>query len=296
VEEGGLTRIGRCPAKSQGEKMKRKNNHKRRWMTIIVIAILLAFGTFFIIDKMNNEKTPPKEQEEEEERETATEPEPKEEELPEPEKPSNPEEPAPEEATEEPEFGKLVENPENIDVIVNKKRHLPENYVPEDLVPLTDVPTVLSNPEVNQLRKVAYEALKDLFEAAKEEGYELHARSGYRSYYTQASLYASYVENYGKDAADKYSAKPGQSEHQTGLSMDITCEAVNYRLDTIFGDTEEGKWVAENAHRYGFIIRYPKGKEEITGYAYEPWHIRYLGVDLAEKVYESGLTLEEYFQ
>lgn len=288
--------MGRCPAKSQGEKMKRKNNHKRRWMTIIVIAILLAFGTFFIIDKMNNEKTPPKEQEEEEERETATEPEPKEEEPLEPEKPSNPEEPVPEEAAEEPEFGILVENPENIDVIVNKKRHLPENYVPEDLVPLTDVPTVLSNPEVNQLRKVAYEALKDLFEAAKEEGYELHARSGYRSYYTQASLYASYVENYGKDAADKYSAKPGQSEHQTGLSMDITCEAVNFKLDTTFGDTEEGKWVAENAHRYGFIIRYPKGKEEITGYAYEPWHIRYLGVDLAEKVYESGLTLEEYFQ
>ncbi|HOW23721.1 MAG TPA: M15 family metallopeptidase [Sedimentibacter sp.] len=276
--------------------MKRKNNHKRRWMTIIVIAILLAFGTFFIIDKMNNEKTPPKEQEEEEERETATEPEPKEEEPLEPEKPSNPEEPVPEEAAEEPEFGILVENPENIDVIVNKKRHLPENYVPEDLVPLTDVPTVLSNPEVNQLRKVAYEALKDLFTAAKEEGYELHARSGYRSYYTQASLYASYVENYGKDAADKYSAKPGQSEHQTGLSMDITCEAVNFKLDTTFGDTEEGKWVAENAHRYGFIIRYPKGKEEITGYAYEPWHIRYLGVDLAEKVYESGLTLEEYFQ
>lgn len=288
--------MGRCPAKSQGEKMKRKNNHKRRWMTIIVIAILLAFGTFFIIDKMNNEKTPPKEQEEEEERETATEPEPKEEEPLEPEKPSNPEEPVPEEAAEEPEFGILVENPENIDVIVNKKRHLPENYVPEDLVPLTDVPTVLSNPEVNQLRKVAYEALKDLFTAAKEEGYELHARSGYRSYYTQASLYASYVENYGKDAADKYSAKPGQSEHQTGLSMDITCEAVNFKLDTTFGDTEEGKWVAENANRYGFIIRYPKGKEEITGYAYEPWHIRYLGVDLAEKVYESGLTLEEYFQ
>ncbi|MBP8691939.1 MAG: M15 family metallopeptidase [Sedimentibacter sp.] len=245
---------------------------------------------------MNNEKTPPKEQEEEEERETATEPEPKEEEPLEPEKPSNPEEPVPEEAAEEPEFGILVENPENIDVIVNKKRHLPENYVPKDLVPLTDVPTVLSNPEVNQLRKVAYEALKDLFTAAKEEGYELHARSGYRSYYTQASLYASYVENYGKDAADKYSAKPGQSEHQTGLSMDITCEAVNFKLDTTFGDTEEGKWVAENAHRYGFIIRYPKGKEEITGYAYEPWHIRYLGVDLAEKVYESGLTLEEYFQ
>jgi len=281
--------------------MKRKNDRMRKRTIIIVTALLLIlFGTLLIKEKMNNDKSPPQDQEEE--KETSNEPEPGNEEPlepedpKEPEKPEGPEEPDPEEAGEKIESGILIENPDSLDVIVNKKRYLPENYVPEDLVTLTDVPTVLSNPEVNQLRIAAYEALKELFTAAKEEGYELHARSGYRSYYTQASLYASYVENYGKAAADKYSAKPGQSEHQTGLSMDITCEAMNYKLDTTFGDTEEGKWVAENAHRYGFIIRYPKDKEEITGYAYEPWHIRYLGDDLAEKVYESGLTLEEYFQ
>lgn len=277
--------------------MRKINKRKRRTIIIVTVLILIVFGAYLIIENINNDKLPPIDHEEEiQEEEASNEPEPAEEEPMEPEEPDEPEEPAPNQEAEGVEKGILIENPDSLDVIVNKKRNLPENYVPEDLTALTDIPTVLSNPEVNQLRKAAYEALKELFDAAKEEGYELHARSGYRSYYTQASLYTSYVENYGKAAADKYSAKPGQSEHQTGLSMDITCEAINYKLDTTFGETEEGKWVAENAHRYGFIIRYPKGKEDITGYAYEPWHIRYLGVELAEKIYESGLTLEEYFQ
>jgi D-alanyl-D-alanine carboxypeptidase len=283
--------------------MRKINKRKRRTIIIVTVLILIVFDAYLIIENINNDKLPPIDHEEEiQEEEASNEPEPAEEEPMEPEEPDEPEEPiepeepAPNQEAEGVEKGILIENPDSLDVIVNKKRNLPENYVPEDLTALTDIPTVLSNPEVNQLRKAAYEALKELFDAAKEEGYELHARSGYRSYYTQASLYTSYVENYGKAAADKYSAKPGQSEHQTGLSMDITCEAINYKLDTTFGETEEGKWVAENAHRYGFIIRYPKGKEDITGYAYEPWHIRYLGVELAEKIYESGLTLEEYFQ
>jgi D-alanyl-D-alanine carboxypeptidase len=283
--------------------MRKINKRKRRTIIIVTVLILIVFGAYLIIENINNDKLPPIDHEEEiQEEEASNEPEPAEEEPMEPEEPDEPEEPiepeepAPNQEAEGVEKGILIENPDSLDVIVNKKRNLPENYVPEDLTALTDIPTVLSNPEVNQLRKAAYEALKELFDAAKEEGYELHARSGYRSYYTQVSLYTSYVENYGKAAADKYSAKPGQSEHQTGLSMDITCEAINYKLDTTFGETEEGKWVAENAHRYGFIIRYPKGKEDITGYAYEPWHIRYLGVELAEKIYESGLTLEEYFQ
>lgn len=190
----------------------------------------------------------------------------------------------------------IVENPGAIDVLVNRTYNLPDTYVPEDLVKLTDVPTVLSNPEVNQMRKPAYEALKELFAAAKEAGYDLYARSGYRSYDTQVSLYASYAAAHGQEAADTFSAKAGQSEHQTGLVMDITCEAMNFQLDDTFGETEEGKWVSENANKYGFIVRYPKGKEDITGYMYEPWHIRYLGVELATGVYESGLTLEEYFE
>jgi len=191
----------------------------------------------------------------------------------------------------------IVANPEAYDALVNKKNNFDDTYVPNDLVALDDVPTVLKNPEVNQLRKDAYLALKELFQAAKDEAqYELYARSGYRSYYTQDALYRSYVSNNGQAAADRYSAKPGQSEHQTGLAMDITCEALNYVLDDTFGDTEEGKWVSENAHRFGFVIRYPKGKEDITGYSYEPWHIRYLGIEVATKVYESGLTLEEYLE
>ncbi|MGB4440146.1 MAG: M15 family metallopeptidase [Sedimentibacter sp.] len=191
----------------------------------------------------------------------------------------------------------IVANPEAYDALVNKKNNLDDTYVPDDLVSLDDVPTVLKNPEVNQLREDAYIALKELFAAAKDEAeYELYARSGYRSYYTQDALYKSYVSNNGQAAADKYSAKPGQSEHQTGLAMDITCEALNYLLDDTFGDTEEGKWVSENAHRFGFIVRYPKRKEDITGYLFEPWHIRYLGIELATKVYESGLTLEEYLE
>ncbi|HHZ02354.1 MAG TPA: M15 family metallopeptidase [Tissierellia bacterium] len=207
-----------------------------------------------------------------------------------------PEDPEPENPVESPEQIIIIEKPDAIDVLVNRIYNLPSSYVPQDLVTLEDVPTVLLNPEVNQLREVAYQALKELFKGAEEAGYYLYARSGYRSYNTQSSLYSSYVNNHGQSAADKYSAKPGQSEHQTGLAMDITCEAMNYQLDTSFGDTEEGKWVAENAHKYGFIIRYPKGKEDITGYNYEPWHIRYLGKELAREVYESGLTLEEYFQ
>lgn len=283
--------------------MRRNKKRKIRKTIIFVTALLfILFGAFLIIDKFNKDEPPLSETHEEEpannnneqEEETSVEPEKEPEE--EPEEPVQPEEPGQEQPAEETDYSIIIENPEKIDVLVNKTRALPENYVPEDLVTLSEVPTVLSNPEVNQLRNDACEALTEMFNAAKDEGYELHARSGYRSYYTQAALYSSYVESYGKQAADKYSAKPGQSEHQTGLSMDITCEALNYKLDTTFDQTEEGKWVLENAHHFGFIIRYPKGKEEITGYSYEPWHIRYLGIELAEEVYDSGLTLDEYFQ
>lgn len=190
----------------------------------------------------------------------------------------------------------FVTNSDSIEVVVNKERSLKETYVPEDLVKITDVPTLLASKEVNQLRKPAAEALTKLVEAAKEElKIQLYARSGYRSYKTQESTYNGYVKSYGQAEADKFSAKAGQSEHQTGLSMDISSESVNYLLSEEFGETVEGKWVAENAHKFGFIIRYPKGKEDVTGYQYEPWHIRYLGEDLATKVYESGLTLEQYF-
>jgi len=188
----------------------------------------------------------------------------------------------------------IITNQDSIEVVVNKKRNLSDDYVPGDLISII-VPTCLESKEVNQLREVASDALVDMFDKAKEEiNIQLYARSGYRSYDTQVSLYNGYVKNHGQEAADKFSAKPGQSEHQTGLSMDITSDSVNLQLSEDFGDTKEGKWVAENAYRFGFIVRYPKEKEDITGYIYEPWHVRYVGTDLAKEVYESGLTLEEY--
>ncbi len=138
-----------------------------------------------------------------------------------------------------------------------------------------------SNSEAN-------EALSRLQSAAASTGYSMPLISGYRSFSYQDGLYRRYAERDGKELANTYSAWPGHSEHQTGLAFDIG------ELDDSYGETEAGRWLAENAHHYGFIIRYPKGKESITGYQYEPWHVRYLGVDTATKVYESGLCLEEY--
>lgn len=181
----------------------------------------------------------------------------------------------------------------SIVTLVNKQNSLTESDVPSDLVTV-DVPTVLENPEVNQLRKVAANALKSMFDEAIKDDIHLHARSGYRSYNTQVQLFQSYTDRNGEEAANRYSAKAGQSEHQTGLVMDVTAGSVNFQLSEEFGETAEGTWLREHAHEFGFIIRYPKHKEDITGYIYEPWHIRYLGIEMATKVYESGLTYEEF--
>ncbi len=281
--------------------MKKKKKLKiHRLLFLVAVLLIFIFGTKKLIEGISHKQNPTAE-----EPVNGEKPADKQEEESPDENGGKAEDPEkdPEKPEEGPEAEKpgdqeivMVEKPDAIDVLVNRKNNLSETYVPEDLVKLTDVPTVLANPEVNQLRKPAYEALKELFAVAKEDGYDLYARSGYRSYNTQVSLYSSYAANHGQEAADTFSAKAGQSEHQTGLSMDITCEAMNFLLDDTFGETEEGKWVSENAHKYGFIIRYPKGKEDITGYMYEPWHIRFVGVEMATDVYESGLTLEEYFE
>lgn len=154
-------------------------------------------------------------------------------------------------------------------LIANKTYALPADY----------------NPGVDG---TAYAALMQMFEAAKAEGVGYWIASGFRSYDRQNRIYNNYVAQDGKAAADRYSARPGHSEHQTGLAFDL-----NY-LTQAFGQSREGLWLAENCHKYGFIIRYPEGKEHITGYMYEPWHVRYIGVDMATAVYESGLCLEEY--
>ena len=123
---------------------------------------------------------------------------------------------------------------------------------------------------------------------AKVLGLDLSLISGYRSYTKQEKLFNEYVKKDGVKKANTYSAKPGQSEHQTGLAFDIGS------VDSSFENTSEAKWIQQNAHLYGFIVRYPKDKIDVTGYIYEPWHVRYLGKDVASKVKESGLALEEY--
>ncbi|MBI9107131.1 MAG: M15 family metallopeptidase [Spirochaetales bacterium] len=189
----------------------------------------------------------------------------------------------------------VITDAEATDALINKNRELPSDYIPSDLVRVK-VPTILIFEEVNHLRKPASAALSSMFRAAEEEeGFILTARSGYRSYSTQVMLFDANVSTHGMEYAAKFSAKPGTSEHQSGLAMDITAEIMNYQLEQSFGKTPEGRWTAQNAHRFGFIIRYPEGSEEITGYAYEPWHLRYIGEKLAAEIYHGGLTLEEYY-
>lgn len=189
-----------------------------------------------------------------------------------------------------------VENPDSNLVLVNKNYRLPSNYTPDDLVYL-DVPLYRDDVknEANYLRKEAANALKTLFDTAKnEKGYELIARSGFRSYETQVNLYNNYVVTRGQQYADSYSARAGHSEHQTGLTIDITAQSVNAGLSETFGQSKEGAWVAKNAHRFGFIIRYPQGRTSETGYEYEPWHLRYVGVESATEIYQNDLILEDY--
>lgn len=162
-------------------------------------------------------------------------------------------------------------------LIVNKEIPLPSDYNPGDLTPET---------------LAAYNAM---VADAEAEGLYLEFVSGFRTYDYQAELYNNYVARDGQEAADTYSAQPGHSEHQTGLTIDIGSYNSAVLLQTAFEYTPEFEWMQTNAHKYGFILRYLKGKEHITGYMYEPWHWRYVG-DKATDIYESGLTLEEYFE
>ncbi|MFS0859200.1 MULTISPECIES: D-alanyl-D-alanine carboxypeptidase family protein [Paenibacillus] len=189
----------------------------------------------------------------------------------------------------------VVTNSEAMTVIVNKQRSLPEGYEPDDLVE-PNVPFSFDGPhEKRHMRKEAAEALEKLFAGAKADDIELRAVSGYRSYQRQVSIYNNNVKTKGKEYTDRVSSVPGHSEHQTGLAIDVSSPSVGNAIEEVFGTSKEGQWLAEHAAEYGFIIRYPQGEEAITGYVYEPWHIRYVGTDLAPDVVKSGLTLEEYF-
>ena len=192
---------------------------------------------------------------------------------------------------------RIIQNPTNHMVLVNKQFSLPDGYAPEDLIR----PTVLfsfgeQDIEKAYLRNEAAKALETMFTEAIKQDIHLFAVSGYRSFDRQRAVFDAEVSKYGEEKAIQAVAIPGSSEHQTGLAMDISSQSANFELSEEFGETPEGKWAAENAHRFGFILRYPKGKEDITGYKFEPWHFRYVGKEAAAVIFEKQLTLEEYFE
>jgi len=187
-------------------------------------------------------------------------------------------------------------DPTSIWVVVNKQHVLsPKDDAPSDLV----VPNVLLRVPGNesmQVRKPAAAALEAMFADAKTAGLNLMLSSGYRSYAYQVNLYKGYVKTDGQATADTQSARPGYSEHQTGLAADIEPSTQKCEVEQCFADTPEGKWLAANAYKYGFIIRYTADKVNVTGYEYEPWHVRYIGKELAAELHNKHVeTLEEFF-
>ena len=172
-------------------------------------------------------------------------------------------------------------------VLVNKYNYLKEDFIPENLQ------SINSNYALGNMKLVSYakEAFEKLSHAAKQEKLNIIAMSTYRSYNYQVNLYNRYVENDGKEAADTYSGRPGHSEHQTGLAVDVYNIKETY---TNFENTKEFTWMQEHAHEYGFILRFPKDKVNETGYQYESWHYRYVGKEIAKYIKDNKISFEEY--
>lgn len=173
-------------------------------------------------------------------------------------------------------------------ILVNKYNYLTEDYIPENLEEIS----IEYARSGMQLVSEAKEAFETLSQEAKKDGMTIIAMSSYRSYDYQVNLYNNYVKSDGKDAADTYSARPGFSEHQTGLAVDIYNKELPY---TSFEETKEFEWMQKNAYKYGFILRFPKDKVNITGYQYEAWHYRYVGKKAAKYIHDHNITLEEYY-
>lgn len=184
---------------------------------------------------------------------------------------------------------KEVKNPNDTLVLVNKNNKLKDDFIPSDLIKLD---LNYSNDE-KYLKKETALAFYELSSDAKKLGYRIIVVSAYRSYTYQEKLFDYYVKEKGINYALNCSAKAGHSEHQTGLAIDV--EGSNFDYD-LFSESKEFEWMKDNAHKYGFILRYPKGKEDITGFKYEPWHYRYVGKDIAKYIYEKNITFEEYFE
>lgn len=182
-------------------------------------------------------------------------------------------------------------------ILVNKEKgnRLPADYEPADLQRVSYVAEDRS-PAGWTMRKEAAEQFDRLSEAAAADGINIVVTTAYRSYDFQKSLFTAYAARDGEEAASRYSARPGESEHQTGLTADLSTDEIDYANGSEYGGTRAGKWTAENCWKYGFIIRYPKDGEAITGYTYEPWHIRYVGKTAAKEIFDEGTTLEQYIE
>lgn len=189
-----------------------------------------------------------------------------------------------------------IDDPASLWVIVNKLRPLnPAAYAPAIRTPAMLLRLNADAPEM-RVSVIAIPDLERLNAASKSAGLTMKIASGYRSFGSQASVYDAEVRANGQAQADRQSARPGHSEHQTGLAIDLGPASGECLIAECFGELAEGKWLATNAHTYGFIIRYPPGKESVTGYLYEPWHLRYVGSELAAELHRLGSpTLEEFF-
>lgn len=189
-------------------------------------------------------------------------------------------------------YEKIIDTNMSLDtlILVNKYHKLSEDYAPDDLVVISNNYSWGSNQKT---RKVVYDAYLNMWNAAKEEDIYLMVNSSYRDNVTQKTVYDNYMNLKGEKYADSIAARPGHSEHSTGLCLDIFTKT-NTNKNT-FKDTTDYVWVKENAHKFGFILRYPENKENITGYSFESWHYRYVGVDVATFIYENDLTFDEYY-
>lgn len=265
--------------------MKIKRLKEKKFALPVISALLtLALLGFFIFINKEPASAPTSDQQKQETNAQAnadTQPDTTKEETKKPEvKPDTPQ------TTPEAGFNKeqySLSDPSSLWVVVNKKRPLPSSYTPN-----------LVSTLGGQMRSEASTNLINLVNAAKQAGHNLYVISSYRSYSTQQSTYNGWVSRDGQAQADTYSARPGHSEHQTGLAVDLgggSCD-----LETCFGNTQAGIWIKNNAASYGFIIRYPSGKDSITGYQYEPWHLRYVGMELSTEISKtSDQTMEEFF-
>lgn len=194
---------------------------------------------------------------------------------------------------------KKENNPYDVDkddpllILVNKDHGIKKNYVPDGMKNVKYFsPTSID--EGIQMNADAAEAFDAMCEAAREEGHEVVCTTGYRSYKFQKELYEFYVSQKGEKRANYFSAKPGHSEHQTGLAVDVSSPVINYELAADFINTEDGQWIDKNSYKYGFIVRYPESRKNETGYIYEPWHLRYVGEKYAKRLYDKNISLEEF--